>query len=122
MVALVAVVLEQLLQRMELQPAQLLLSPVVAVVEVQAVVVVPPTTLNQLLVRLPSLPMDLPMDQPVLVMGTTDTPAVAAVEPTAEKMEERQLHIRAVQEMTTVDMAVVVSVVETQFRVLLQRF
>ena len=69
-------------------------------VEVQAVVVVPPTTLNQLLVKQPSLPMDLPMDQPVLVMGTTDTLAVAAVEPTVEKMEEQPLLTLVVQAMT----------------------
>ena len=42
-----AVVLEQLLQRMELQPAQSSSLRVAVVAVVQAVVAVPPTTLNQ---------------------------------------------------------------------------
>jgi hypothetical protein len=122
MVALVAVVLEQLLQRMELQPAQSSSLRAAAVAAVQAVVAVPPTTLNQLLVKQPSLPMDLPMDQPVLVMGQTDTPAVAAVELTAEKMVVQPLHTLVVQAMTMADMVVEVSAVETQFQVPRQRY
>ena len=122
MVALVAVVLEQLLQRMELQPAQSSSLRVAVVAVVQAVVAVPPTTLNQLLVKQPSLPMDLPMDQPVLVMAITDTLAVEAVEPTVEKMEEQPLLTLVVQAMTMADMAAEVSVVATQFQVPLQLY
>jgi hypothetical protein len=62
------------------------------------------------------------MDQPVLVMGTTDTLAVAAVEPTVEKMEEQPLLTLVVQAMTMADMVVEVSEVATQFQVPLQQY